>query len=101
MPEHNVNKQERLISGETTVTGSSDEAIEATIAQLSREIRGLNSSEEIIEGEPLAPISITPPIAIDNGSVSKNRSANIESLKYHDSAFGNLIRKRRLGKKAA
>ena len=98
MPE---NKKERVLHGEITVTSSSDEAIEATIAQLSSEIKGLNNPEVVVEGEPLAPISITPPIASGDTLTSEKQPVDIESLRPTNSALGNLIRRKRLDKKAA
>ncbi|MDO8487315.1 MAG: hypothetical protein Q7S45_03415 [Candidatus Curtissbacteria bacterium] len=52
MPEHD---KERFLGGETVITSASDEAIEATLADLRREIAGLPDSEVVIEGESLEP----------------------------------------------
>ena len=91
------------LPGEITITpsGSSDEAIKATIAQLSRELNGLSNPDAIVEGESLPPISITPPVAIDDELTGKEQPIKIAPLRPTNSALGNRIFTERLEKKAA
>lgn len=100
MPEQD--NKEKLI-GETTVTSSSNEAIEATIAQLRREYHGLPDPEVVIEGEQYSPKSVsgtsTEP-TLTEGTSSKVIDI-ISKLTHKNSALAYRIREKRLEKKAA
>ena len=100
MPE---NKQERIVSGEITVTPSSDEAIRAKVEQLSREVHGLPAGDNVIEGDTYPPRAI----AAESGEDQKLEASggrllvDISQLTHRDSALGFRLHKKRVDKKAA
>lgn len=100
MPEQN-HERER-IAGETTVTPSSDAAIEAVVNGLKREIAGLPQNDLVLEGETLKPI--TQPI-LDKEKDFMAESTNIiridSRLDHKASRFGLSVLKGRVEKKAA
>lgn len=104
MPEQDNNHKERLIAGEASPTDSSDEAISATLDQIRRERFGLPTPEVVIEGEPLAPVSVSSNVVgVNEETILKGSPANLASLKPHQSAFALAIHndRQRQRKKAA
>ncbi len=96
------NDKERLIEGKST----SDEAIEADVERLRRQIHGLPEPEIVIEGELLSPKPIAPTTLSQSAeSIVEQGQLNVPTnLKPTDSGFGNLLlitRRSKIIKKAA
>jgi hypothetical protein len=100
MPEYD--QKERKISGEEIVTSSSNQAIEATLAGLIREIKGLPQTDVVVEGDSLNPIINLAP---DEKKEFRGEPTNVipisTRISHKDSATGHSLVKQRSFKKAA
>ncbi len=99
MPEHD---KERKVSGEVSATGSRDEDIIPVVEQLRREISGLPLADQVVEGDMLAPrtLSDQQPNNFDDAGDDVVTSLPGKLTARH-SALGLVIREKRLRKKAA
>ena len=97
MPEQD--KKERGIVGESSVTPSSDEAIQAKIRSISRGLHGLPETDIVLEDDNLEPIPVVSGKEIDEQLASRSDLVQISDLSHDHSALGFTIRAERLVKK--
>lgn len=93
MPEHD--KNERLLPGEAIVTTSSDDAIQAVVADLRREIRGLPNPGTIVDVEIYPPKPVTDSTLAGLAPIKSHDPIAVVKLSADSSRFGHSIVNRR------